>query len=95
MEGRLEPPPRIDIMPEMKSCVAPAMMLPIGIIQKTMSPNFTPMITPITGPIPAILSSWISIFFQRGRIRKSTPSRLVCAGVGLSSGERIFSTKCP
>ena len=55
--GRLAPLCRRDIMPAAKSCTAPPMMLPIGMMMNTISPNSTPRITPMTGPTPAMFSS--------------------------------------
>ena len=55
--GRFAPLCRRDIMPATKSCTAPPKILPIGMIRNTIAPNFTPRITPITGPIPAMFRS--------------------------------------
>ena len=52
--------------PDTQSCTAPPKTHPIGMIQKHSHPNLIPMITPITGPTPAMFSSWISIFFHIG-----------------------------
>ena len=65
--GRLAPLSRRDIMPARKSCVAPAITQPTGMMRKTISPNLIPRITPITGPTPAMFKSWIIMFFHFGR----------------------------
>ena len=64
----------LDIMPETKSWTAPPIIFPIGMMRKTIVPNLMPRITPITGPTPAMLRSWISMFFHCGRGSVSTPS---------------------
>ena len=65
--GRFAPLSRMDIMPAAMSCTAPMRTHPSGMMTSAMMPNLMPRITPITGPMPAMFSSWISMFFQRGR----------------------------
>ena len=65
--GRLSPSCRNESIPDRKSWVAPANILPNTIQMKEATPNLAPMIAPKIGPRPAIFKNWIMKIFQVGK----------------------------
>ena len=57
--------------------------------------QYSPRATPTIGPIPAILSSCMSMFLLLGSGILSVLSRSAMAGVSRLSGEKIFSAIFP
>ena len=44
--------------------MAPPMMLPMGMVRNAMGPNRMPWMGPMMGPVPAMFSRLIRLFFQ-------------------------------
>ena len=70
-------------------------MEPSTIHRNTTGPNTAPIRAPKMGPVPAMFSSWIKKAFQGFIGTQSTPSLTATAGVGRSSGPKIFSATRP
>ncbi|OQA02581.1 MAG: hypothetical protein BWY69_01001 [Planctomycetes bacterium ADurb.Bin401] len=92
----LSPLCRRDIIPEIKSCTAPAKIHPKTIHRNTTGPHNAPASAPKIGPRPAMFSSWIKNIFGQLIGTKSTPSEFAIAGVGLSGKmPNTFSANLP
>ena len=82
--------------PVRKSCTAPAKMQPKTTQSRAAGPYTAPRMGPNTGPRPAMFSNWMKKILYGGRATQSTPSALLCTGVGrVRSTPKTFSTKTP